>query len=127
YLHREENVSYTRGELAREQIVRYIQDRFDGELEPRPSMAEALLQPKKQKRKAPTRQPAHLLCPDRTTLHIHLGRVCGIFSSQYHQAAALFELIPAWLRYLERRGLIDASRREVTLSDISGLAPELSK
>jgi hypothetical protein len=46
---------------------------------------------------------------------------------KYYKATALFELIPAWLRFLEARGLIDASRREATLSDLSGIRDDLLK
>jgi hypothetical protein len=127
YLRREENVSYTRGEMGREQIVRYLFDRFDGDLVPRPSMAETILGGKKRKAQPPTPPPAHLLCPDRTTLDIYLGQLCNFLNLQYYKTAALFELIPAWLRFLEARGLIDASRREATLNELSGVRDDLLK
>jgi len=126
YLGREEKISYTRGEVGREQIVRYLLDRFDGELVPRPSMLESVLRPKK-KPDPPPPPPPHWLCPDRDTLDVCLSRLCGFLSAQYYKATALFELIPAWLRFLEARGLIDASRREATLSDLSGLRDDLLK
>ena len=127
YLRREENVAYTRGEMGREQIVRYLFDRFDGELAPRLSMAETILGGKKRKAHPPAPPPAHALCPDRTTLDIYLGQLCNIFNPQYYKVAALFELIPAWLRFLEARGLIDGSRREATLSELSGVRDDLLK
>ena len=39
--------------------------------------------------------------------------------------AALFEMIPAWLRFLEARELIDAAQRERTLTGLSSLVPTL--
>jgi len=88
-------------------------------------MMDVVLRPKKARAKPPMPKPDHLLCPDRATLDIHLGHLCNLLSLQTYKAAALFESIPAWLRFLETRGLIDASRREATLNDISPLRAEL--
>ena len=43
----------------------------------------------------------------------------------YHIAAALFEIIPAWLRFLESRGLIDTDRHARTLEEIRPLHADL--
>ena len=127
YLRREENVSYTKGELAREHIRQYILLRHDDELEPRESMVEAVMRPKRRKPKPKPRKPAHLLCPDRSTLNRYLARLLGFINPQHYKAAATLELVPAWLRFLESRQLLDAPRRSKTLLDLCGLDTELLK
>ena len=49
-------------------------------------------------------RPAHPLCPERVTLDVHLAGMMGMMSGLYHTAAALFQAMPAWLRFLESRG-----------------------
>src|SRR5271165_2878162 len=45
---------------------------------------------------------------ERVTLDVHLAGMMGMMSGLYHSAAALFQAMPAWLRFLESRRLIDA-------------------
>lgn len=117
-LRREDGVSYAKGELARDQIERYILDRQAGELDDENDRRAA---------NALAATPVHPLCPDFATLDRYLGGLLHLFNMQLHKAAALFEMIPAWLRFLETRGLIDAAQRERTLSDLSSLVPTLSE
>jgi hypothetical protein len=49
----------------------------------------------------------------------------GFMSGQYHAAAALYEIVPAWLRFLESRGLIDADRNARTLEELRPLHASL--
>jgi hypothetical protein len=46
---------------------------------------------------------------------------------QYYTAAALFEIIPAWLRFLESRGLIDADQHSRTIENLRPLHTDLLK
>jgi hypothetical protein len=46
-------------------------------------------------------------------------------SPRPHRLAALLEMTPAWLRFLESRGLIDADQHAQTLSQLSDLAASL--
>ena len=75
----------------------------EGKLDPRPSMYDAVMQPERKLPKPPP--PIHPLCPDRVTLDVFLGRMMGMFNSLYHAAAAVFQAVPAWLRFLESRRL----------------------
>lgn len=127
YLRREEGVSYPKGELGRQQIQQYLLDRQAGKLEWRESPLEKALQPGKTKRKPPSSPPDHGLCPDHETLDRHLGQLLNFINPQRYKAAALMELIPAWLRFLESRQLIDAAQREKTLRGLRELAGELLK
>jgi hypothetical protein len=106
YLRREEDVPFPRGELVRQELYRYFLRRNEGALDPRPSMLELAINPNLKLPKPP--RPAHPLCPERVTLDVHLGVLMGPLNELYSPAAALFQAIPAWLRFLESRRLIDA-------------------
>jgi hypothetical protein len=56
-----------------------------------------------------------------------MAGLLGMMNQLYYRAAAVFEIIPAWLRFLELRGLIDAEMRARTLSDLAGLADHLCR
>jgi len=106
YLRREEGVPFARGELVRQELYRYFVRRNAGDLDPHPSMLDQALHPNRKLPKPP--RPAHPLCPERVTLDVHLGGMMGLMNGLYHSAAALFQAMPAWLRFLESRRLIDA-------------------
>jgi hypothetical protein len=126
YLRREEGVPYTKGDLGREAIVHYLFDRFDGKLEPRESMLEAALR-RKPKPKPTPRSPEHLLCPDRRTLDQYLTSLMTLMSYDPHKTGATLELMPAWLRFLETRQLIDTQQRHKTFTALHGLDADLLK
>ena len=123
YLRREEGVSYAKGELARDQIQQYILERYAGKLSGNDDRWET----RKTGRKARSLSPVHLLCPDRDTLNRYLVGLLRFFSSKPYRAAALFEMLPAWLRFLEARELIDTGQRDRTLHELSSLVPDLIK
>ena len=106
YLRREDGVPFPRGELVRQELYRYFVRRNEGDLDPRPSMLEQAMNPKLKLPKPP--RPAHPLCPEAVTLEVHLALMMGMMSGRYYAAAALFQAMPAWLRFLESRRLIDA-------------------
>jgi hypothetical protein len=106
YLRREEGVPFPRGELVRQQLSKYFARRHAGDLDPRPSMLELARNPNKKLPKPPP--PIHPLCPERVTLESHLAGLMGMMNHLYHPAAALFLAMPAWLRFLESRRLINA-------------------
>lgn len=118
-LRRTKGVSYAKGELARYQIEKYLLDRHAGELD-RQSQ-----RPLNSKGKTHPAATVHPLCPDCATLDIYLGDRLHIFAAQPYRAAALFEMIPLWLRFLETHGLLDPAQREVELSEMRELAPDL--
>jgi len=75
-----------------------------------------MLNPKLKLPKPP--RPAHPLCPERVTLEVHLVRMMGMMNGLYHSAAALFQVMPGWLRFLESRRLIDADTRRKVTADL---------
>jgi SEC-C motif len=124
YLRREEGVSFPRGRLAAHELYSYFIDRHHGRLDPRPSMLEQMTQPNKRLPKPP--RPAHPLCPERVTLEAFLAKMLGPFSMQVHVIAAVFQAMPAWLRFLESRRMIDADLRRKVASELSPLHTALS-
>jgi hypothetical protein len=128
YLQLEEGVPYTKGRLARKQICEYLLERHAGELRPQENVFDTMMRGKRQKRSKPkTRYPDHWLCPDRGTLDRFLAQLLGFLSGRYYEAVVTFEMIPAWLRFLELRQLIDPEQREKTWQDLRGLDTELLK
>ena len=100
----------------RHELYRYFMLRNEGDLDPRPSMLEQAMHPQRKLPKPP--RPAHPLCPERVTLDVHLAALMGMMSGLYHSAAALFQAIPAWLRFLESRRLIDAGTSRKVVNDL---------
>jgi hypothetical protein len=128
HLHREHGVSYTKGELGRKQILEYLRERHTGELEPTESLFQAQLGRKKGKQHLkPKHRVDHLLCPDRETLDRYLGGLLQFINPQHYKATATFELVPAWLRFLESRQLIDDEQRAKTLLELRPLSNDLLK
>jgi hypothetical protein len=133
HLWREQNVSLTKSELGRGQLVTYLAERLAGDLEPRKSMFEAVVYPNRPgpKKRSPTfylsgeDDSVHWLCPDRETLDAFLARLFDFLNWQFYTAAALFEVILSWLHFLELHQLISASVRQKTLRDLQGLRTDL--
>ena len=133
YLRRVEGVPYAKGELARRELQQFILDRHAGRLEYQESMLQAMQrdldsrQGRRLPRKREVRRYEHLLVPDRERLDHFMAGLLGMMNQLYYRAAAAFEIIPAWLRFLELRGLIDAEVRARTLSELAGLADHLRR
>ena len=118
-LHREQGVGFARGYLAGQEIFLYLQKRNSRDLDPGPSMLDLIMSPKPKTPKPP--RPVHLLCPDEKTLNIYIKSRIKFFSSKHFCAAIVFEMVPAWLRFLESRGLIGAAQRDKVLADLRPL------
>jgi hypothetical protein len=116
YVRREEGVPFPRGELVRQELYRYFIRRNEGDLDPRPSMLEHALHPQRKMAKPP--RPAHPLCPERVNLEVHLSRMMALSNGRYLPAAALFQAMPAWLRFLESRRLIDAGTSKKVAAEL---------
>ncbi|MCG3119581.1 MAG: hypothetical protein ALAOOOJD_02011 [bacterium] len=138
-LRRETNMPLVKSELGREQLVKYFIDRLGGELEPRQSMLEAAFNRPKPKTRSPEfylkgdENSVAWLCPDRETLDHCLAGLFHLLSSRPYTAATMFELIPAWLRFLESYQLVSAALHEQTLqslrkltADLQGLVPKIN-
>jgi hypothetical protein len=125
YMRREEGVPFPRGQLVRNHLYDYFVERHAGKLNPRPSMLDQALRPNLKLAKPP--RPAHLLCPERVTLDIFLGGMMSIFDALFHRAAAVFQAMPPWLRFLESRRLIDDDLRRKIANELLPLHATLSQ
>jgi hypothetical protein len=119
YMRREEGVSFARGRLVAPELYSYFIDRHHGRLDPRPSMLDQMTHPNRQLPKPPP--PAHPLCPERVTFDAFLAKMLGPFTMQVHVIAAVFQAMPAWLRFLESRRMIDADLRRKVVNELSPL------
>jgi hypothetical protein len=126
YLRREEQISYSKADLARLHLPRYLLDRHSGVLDPRDSWGDMMRQgtPPAIKRLQP-QAVVHVLCPDRETFKRYLERLLVAGNPQPYRAAALFESMPAWLRYLEANGLIEVGQRQGSLEEVATLRDKM--
>jgi len=117
YLRQEENVPFSKGQMAQQQLLDYFAERSKGELVEKPGFLDKRISPRKNKpKKQPT--PEHILCPDAATLNVFLARFLSFIEPEHHGLAATVELIPAWLRFLEARQLLDKDLHEQAINEI---------
>lgn len=109
YLRQHEGVSFTKGNLACFAYVDYLLERHDGELTSRNGRIKV---------KRGRNSQSHTLCPDSETLDLFLSRKMNMFSRRVYKVGAILELIPAWLRFLESKGLIDHDQKENTFAEL---------
>jgi hypothetical protein len=129
YAHRVEGVAYTKADLARGEIFDFIVERNAGELEYHESMLDSALRSAGQKR-GPIKKYKryeHPLCPDRERLDQFLAEKLQLLSYQPHNVAAMMEMVPAWMRFLQTQGLVDAKLRKEALDSLKPLAGNLLK
>jgi hypothetical protein len=125
YMRREEGVPFGRGQLMRGELHSYFVERQEGRLDPRPSMLDQVLRPERKLPKPP--RPAHPLCPERVTLEVFLAKLVQGFVGRHYVAAGVFLAIPAWLRFLESRRLIDSNVRRKVAKELLPLHATLSQ
>lgn len=125
YLRWQEQIPFSQGTLARDALERYILERHAGELQPTHEAPKA--RPGKRRKGAPSPVEPPLLCPDHGTLDRYWGSLMHFFAPQHYKVAAMLALIPAWLRFLEARGLIDADQSAQSYRSVNGLVTELAQ
>ena len=124
YLYYEEGVPLSKGNLGRHQFPHYFTSRRTGQLEPRMDVGNLLAQ----NRPVPTKpdESRHPLCPDPTTLREYLSKLLHYAKPQLVQAAVIFELTPAWLRFLQKQQLIDTAQKEDSWQALRPLTHDLA-
>jgi hypothetical protein len=129
YAHRVEGVAYTKVNLASHEIFSFVVRRNARELEYRESMLDSALRSAGRKREPIKKYKRydHLLCPDRERLDKFLAEKLQLLNHQPHEVAAMAELIPARMRFLQTQGLVDAKLRRETLESLKPLAGVLLK
>jgi hypothetical protein len=129
YLRREEEISYARGEIGRTGLNEYLLERYAGDLTPQEDSSPADpfrgIERRRRKKRRKLPRPEQLLHPDKATLDRYLARLLNFINPQHYKVAATFELVPAWLRFLELRGLLDAEGKAGILQDLTKLADQV--
>ena len=124
-LRRRAGVPYSKGELGRVQLYRYLLARQEGEYEEDRGLLAMLERPHRKRRKPVG--PRHPLCPEHLPFDRFLGELLSFINPQFYKAGCVMELVPAWADFLARRGLITASEAEAMLAEIRPLAGDLIK
>jgi len=118
YAHHEEGVPFTRAGMAQQGLAEYL-------------IGQEKDQPGKNHLSRSRKQPGqtlgqpHPIYPDAKTLDRYLGELMGFLSFQFYEASALFELLPAWLRFLAKYNLLDESVHEKLLQSLNYLIDPL--
>ncbi|MDH3604892.1 MAG: SEC-C metal-binding domain-containing protein, partial [Candidatus Tectomicrobia bacterium] len=87
YLYREEDVPLTKGELARQQLIEYILQRFEGKLELQESRLNSARRSKQRRQKSKQRRLDHVLCPDRRTFDRFLAERMSFMNPQWYKTS----------------------------------------
>ncbi|HUT95741.1 MAG TPA: hypothetical protein VMY37_40170, partial [Thermoguttaceae bacterium] len=129
YLVREEGVRPGKADQGSENLSDYLLARLDGRLEHCPRLYEPGQRPERRKGESRRTQSraVHVLCPDAKTLEPYLARQLGFLSARYCTVAATMEIVPAWLRFLQQRQLIDSREHQATLQGLAKLHADLLK
>jgi hypothetical protein len=115
YAHHEKGVPLTKSEMVSEQLSRYFTRRYEGELD------EVEDDYGRRRRKSKKDITQHPLCPDAKTLDRFMTELLGIFTFRYYEVSALFELIPTWLSFLYKYGLLENEAQQQTVQAFSYL------
>ena len=122
FAHVEADIPRTKVEMARDELSGYISQRHAGELDEYDEYeADYDRRPKRKRRK----KSYHALCPDAQTLDRYLALRVGFMSFRHYEAFALFELLPAWLRFLTKYELLDEETRRQTVNELSYIKDHL--
>ena len=81
--------------------------------------------PKKKSKKKSRPQLEHPLCPDASTFEIFLDGLLESFEAHDLKAATTFELLPAWLDFLNSVGLLETKQKERALTAIYPLREQV--
>ena len=128
YARHTENIPLTKADLARANLANYILERDRGELtDDESSRGSGPLKRSKKGRGKQNAQHNHVLLPDHKTLDRYLLRFYGFLALDTHEGAALFELIPAWVRFLHAKGLVEKTAGDDALSSLQALSQSLLK
>ncbi|MCP4418401.1 MAG: SEC-C domain-containing protein [Chloroflexi bacterium] len=122
YATHEEGYALTKVWMFDEQLSRYLAQRRDGELGKSGSGHGRRSKKRHRRRKNKNQHP---LCPDAQTLDQFMAQLMGFMSFQYYEACALFELTPAWLRFLIKHNLLDEETQQETIISLSYIKKHL--
>ncbi|MGB0389217.1 MAG: hypothetical protein ACPGWR_30710 [Ardenticatenaceae bacterium] len=122
YLRYSEGISYSKGEQAREMIHQYLLRRQACQLEPTKSGKRT-----PNRKQVTSRQAHHFFVPDAQTLDRYFSNLINSAYPQLYSMATFYQLLPAWLRYLESHHLIDGTQRDQTLDELREMNADVLK
>lgn len=122
FAYKEAEVAYGRSHLVRQLLPTYFVEQRTGQLNPRQDLGDLM----RQGRPIPRPKPnPHPLAPDSDTLQRFLAKLLNYDPVRPYPAAALFTLLPTWLRFLQARGLLTPTEADTTLKDLASLKGDL--
>jgi hypothetical protein len=127
YLHGR-GFSFTKADLASQGLGEYFLKRAHDKFDRGPKLYKRRQKSRGAKGESasrPSEYDAAVYVPDHASFDEHLGGLFGFMSRQDHQAAAIFEAVPQWLRFLELRGLIEGRDRQSALASLARLRQPL--
>jgi hypothetical protein len=125
YAHHEEGIPLTKAEMVGDQVSRYLAARLEGELDVVENDFDYGRHAKRRRKRKTQQMPSHPLCPDARTLDRFMAKLMGFMSFRYYEAYALFELIPAWLRFLTKYNLLEEEAQRQTTKALTYLKDPL--
>ncbi|MCC6606858.1 MAG: hypothetical protein IT327_26870 [Anaerolineae bacterium] len=122
FAHKEAEVAYGRSHLIRQLLPTYFVERRTGQLNPRQDLGDLMRQGRPIIRPKPNPHP---LAPDSDTLPRFLAKLLNYEAVRPYPAAALFTLLPTWLRFLQARHLLTPTEASATLDDLASLQGDM--
>jgi hypothetical protein len=122
---RHRGISLAKSYLSREQLPRYLFDRQARNLFPKEDVAELLRHGRRPR--ADYQLPEQPLLPDGPTLLVFLRRTLQTVSPQPYAAGAMWQLLPAWLTFLDQRGLVGRDELKETEQSLTSSKFEIDE
>ena len=110
---------FSKSDLARDQLLELLHQQFT---QPEDTSGKKRSKAKKRSRRQPVVQPSSSLVPRYASSDRHLVGLFGFLSAQPYKAAALTEMLPAYLHFLARLGLIHPTEMDDALRSLHPLA-----
>jgi hypothetical protein len=124
YLNTEMGLAYPRAEMMGTEMRRYLKKRLTDQLDSRRSSSR--VGPKSKPMRAKSQPKAwNPFCPDYDSLDSYMDSLLEFLNVQYWRAIAFLEAVPAWLLFLQSKGLIDNDMRTQCLASTAKLIPVL--
>lgn len=122
-LWREHGIPLAKADLARNGLYHYVLRRHAGDIQTADDTdmfvfpGKSRSRPKKAGPKDKM-QTSNVLCPDRLTLDSFLAGMIGLLSADFYTAAAVLEIVPAWLDFLVEQKLLSAEEAQLARQDL---------
>jgi len=117
YLINTEGYFFPKARIAHLELRDYIKSRAEGNIENKYSLLEKVINPKS-KMTQKIVYFDHILCPDKKTTGNFISMSLTGWNNRLYCMIIFYESIPAWLKFLELKGLIDDQTRQYTLTKV---------